>query len=322
MPEVEYVIPAFRWESACADDETCERESASRRAGAFRIYLRRPWFVSGNDERLAVILSAKPSDAISMPDLVTQWGADPIRSGASPGLAPEPAAFVNAIKGPDGAPLVVTAPLEELTTTDEAGAGNDLARSVRAVLFQPAYDDARQLWYCNVEVNAGTTYFPFIRFALARYQPHSLDGLSLSRVATVEAQQVVPGRFVSVSRSHSRRNVTVSIRGPTYVGSRVERQGSLMEIVIEQRRLFSHGVSAWTPVSVPTSGGKRVRVLADPVSGNDGNAQWSAKLDVPSGIFVRHRVVVRELEFYAVDPEMNDGDVQRSRVVFATIAEL
>ena len=37
------------------------------------------------------------------------------------------------------------------------------------------YDAERQLWYCDMQIDAGNTYYPFIRLALVRYQPNSLS---------------------------------------------------------------------------------------------------------------------------------------------------
>lgn len=45
-----------------------------------------------------------------------------------------------------------------------------------AVGHQVHYDDqhGRKLWYCDIDMDAGEAYFPFVRLALARYQPQSV----------------------------------------------------------------------------------------------------------------------------------------------------
>ena len=48
------------------------------------------------------------------------------------------------------------------------------------------YDEQRQLWYCDIEVTWGASYFPFIRLALARYQPDALDSAHLSHVVLAD----------------------------------------------------------------------------------------------------------------------------------------
>src|SRR5215207_3202949 len=35
------------------------------------------------------------------------------------------------------------------------------------------YDAERQLWFCDIEIDQGQSYWPFVRLALARYQPCS-----------------------------------------------------------------------------------------------------------------------------------------------------
>src|SRR5205823_702893 len=52
------------------------------------------------------------------------------------------------------------------------------------------YDDKRRLWYCDIEVNWGAAYWPFIRLALARYQPVSLDSAHLSNVVPSSVVEV------------------------------------------------------------------------------------------------------------------------------------
>jgi hypothetical protein len=43
-----------------------------------------------------------------------------------------------------------------------------------------AWNDERQLWYCDIELDPGACYYPFIELALTRYQPVSIAGAYLS----------------------------------------------------------------------------------------------------------------------------------------------
>jgi hypothetical protein len=71
--------------------------------------------------------------------------------------------------------------------------------SVEAVPHAVGYDRARKLWYCDIVVRPGDAYFPFIRLALARYQPHSRSGMELSSVAMAAFQQLAPDRVATLS---------------------------------------------------------------------------------------------------------------------------
>ena len=62
------------------------------------------------------------------------------------------------------------------------------------------YDATRDLWYADIQVAAPGggelgSYMPFIRFALARYQPHSIDGAHLSKIVTVDYAQIAPNAW-------------------------------------------------------------------------------------------------------------------------------
>jgi hypothetical protein len=53
----------------------------------------------------------------------------------------------------------------------------------------------RQLWYADIEIDAGPSYLPFVRLALVRYQPTSLPDAHLSRVVLAEFVQLTPDRL-------------------------------------------------------------------------------------------------------------------------------
>ena len=74
-PVVREVIPLFRWEQA-AEPEQPFALRRTRRAGV-RIYLDRPWFVTGDGELLAVVC-APTADDVALNQKVSQWGRDPV----------------------------------------------------------------------------------------------------------------------------------------------------------------------------------------------------------------------------------------------------
>ena len=73
-PLVRDLIPLLRWHE---ETEAAQPFALSRtRRSGVRIYLDRPWFSSGDDELLGVVLPGG-SEALSG-DLVSQWGGDPV----------------------------------------------------------------------------------------------------------------------------------------------------------------------------------------------------------------------------------------------------
>ncbi|HTF08755.1 MAG TPA: hypothetical protein VK659_11350, partial [Asanoa sp.] len=62
MPRVRFVVPAFAWRR-----EEPGLELHSSRSGFLRVYLDRPWFVSGDGELLGVVL--RPENPVGSVDL-------------------------------------------------------------------------------------------------------------------------------------------------------------------------------------------------------------------------------------------------------------
>ncbi len=60
------------------------------------------------------------------------------------------------------------------------------------------YDPERRLWFCDMEVNTGAAYWPFVRLALGRYQPCSTEGAHLSEVVLADVMQLAADRSLVV----------------------------------------------------------------------------------------------------------------------------
>jgi hypothetical protein len=283
-PDVAYAVPTFRWER---HDDGAPRRHV-RRGGGVRVWLRRPWFSSGDGEQLAVVLApgvrlplgwervrelelsprrlaaeppfvsraplrprglgtltsglptratrAFPTGAMVQPtpapsmarvlpasDLVravgigaagiirvlppsddeirrmlvpyvTDWGIDPVWQSALPDRPPTVADF------PAHTGFASALTLDELPP----------AARVVVAAHDVHWDQGRKLWYCDIAIDAGPSYFPFVRLALARYQPHSVDGAHLSRVAMTDFIQLAPDRTAEVTLARGRADVMVT----------------------------------------------------------------------------------------------------------------
>lgn len=229
-PDVLYVVPTFGW----ARSSEQENQSSWRRGGGLRVYLNRPWNSTGYGEMLAVVLPAAtfkgdPStEPASQPlkNFVTQWGNDPIWLSASvSGAAPKRTNFPLARNAPDpaGKWLPGFAPADEAdqppgSFKTAALTHPELSKASAQTLVEVAphdvfYDEERQLWYCDIEVDWGAAYYPFIRLALARYQPVSLAGAHLSNIVLADFMPLVPHRWLNVLQTKEPRTRHVSVFG-------------------------------------------------------------------------------------------------------------
>lgn len=255
-PSVLYVVPTFGW----VRSEDAEGNAASwRRGGGLRVYLDRPWNVSGYGEMLGVVLP--PADFAGDPDsapagrpyknYVTQWGNDPIwESAFVPGLAPKRSSFPLARTGPDlaGVWLPADAPATEADQPPfpfqvsglAAPGGASGNGTVEVAPHDVYFDPGRKLWYCDIEVNQGASYWPFIRLALARYQPVSVQGQHLSQVVLADFLPLAADRWLNVNRTADSRKRHVSVYGFTYDGSSGHRESdaiassSVVEVWVER----------------------------------------------------------------------------------------
>jgi len=198
-PNVLYAVPMFEWSRTTNDDGSQVR---IRKGGGIRIYLGRPWFSSGDGEMLAAVLSSPgdypPDDAHR--NLVTHWGNDPAYLTDPLALPPQVTDF----------PLAAETP-GSLSLAERAD------RAVAAAAHSVEFNTDRQLWFCDMRVNPGTVYSPFIRLALARYQKNSVSDTELSRVVLTDFVQLLPDRTVKVNPVAGDPNsFTIRVEGISY----------------------------------------------------------------------------------------------------------
>ncbi len=288
-PKVLYTIPTFAWGEPKQEGNGIVRD---RKGGGLRVYLDRPWFSSGDGELLGVVLvpqggmanqqPAPPNDAFK--PYVTMWGIDPIWNA------------------PD---LMTSVPLaEQFTKATNVGKNLSICEipataapqgpKVAVAGHKVEYDEGRQLWYCDIDIDPRGAYYPFIRLALARYQPKSVLNAHLSRIVLAEFAQLAPDRtFVVVKTSPT--SVKVSIRGAgVFTGTWLGQQTSEVEASIEQRLPGSSDELAWRPVPDST-------VTLPPQPYTALMTAWTGDVTVPDATPGKYRVVVKEYERYAVD---------------------
>jgi hypothetical protein len=300
-PDIRYVVPTFTWDRQA----TTNTKTEVRGGNGLRVYLSRPWYSSGPDELLGVVLwpgsaAAPPTDAQREADkaFITQWGLDPIWTGGLLGAVPDTSAFPAAVRRAAGLTLQETP-----QQVDVAG-------------HEVGYDPDRRLWYCDIQVANFAAYTPFVRLALARFQPHSIPGAELSHVALADFAQLAPDRSAALTIDPvDPRRARIVVAGPAPDGPTT----ALITATVQARRPHVAGDLGWE-AAAPAD----VTVTEDsPAPAQPESVLFSATVN-----FARRpppeqfRLVIQEFEVLQIDSPLagiTDKPEFGSRLVYASI---
>jgi hypothetical protein len=274
---------------------------------------------------------------------VTQWGSDPVWQSALPLHPPTVGDF------PRRVGFASDLTLDELSS----------AAHVVVAAHDVFWSADRKLWYSDIEIDAGNAYFPFVRLALARYQPHSVTGAHLSRVVMTDFIQLAPDRTAELSFSGSAVGITVSgfsgrnelanisrvpsltpladVAGGAGGGNVVGRAGAglvartaaaagpapntTMRAALQRRVAGVPGDLGWRTAA-------EITLLPN---ASNFHVAWTGSLALPTGMQAgSHRILVTESETYLRtdivpgDPNVSTSplDFVRERVVYADVFEL
>jgi hypothetical protein len=341
-PKVLYAIPTFGWDEEVTPTSTRK----TRKGGGLRVYMERPWYSSGEGELLGVVTLRPPRrvrpdlviageavavervggvlhtarmtsaevgviaelpyvmalDALaaSAQPFVTTWGRDPVWAS----LDPKPIAlhtdFSRRTKASRSGLSIMEAP----------------GATVAVAAHEVSYDPDRELWYSDIEVAAGHSYFPFIRLALARFQPSSLDGAHLSPVVITDFAQLIADRTATVSVSGSQATVTVSgvtaynimatgisPFSPLPPGAPDPTRSRKLTVTLQSRAAGSKSDLAWNDDSETYLNPVKRRGLVTKKL----TETWSGKISIPEGVagLGTHRLLIQEHEFFATDADLD-----------------
>ena len=241
-----------------------------------------------------------PTDAL-LP-FVTQWGQDPIWQTAPTFPAPDPSHF----------------PLATATGTELSLEGLP-GLLFTAVGHAVAFDPVRQLWFCDIEIDAGPSYFPFVRMALARFQPNSVKDAHLSKTVLADYVQLAPERTVTlVTNPDDPDRLNISVAGRTFLGTTgpipAPTLGGVVEVSIDRRVTGTSDDLGWTPVTDPS-----FQVIPDPGQPTE-PLLWSGQVVLGSGPRApgQFRILIKEFESLAADAPSQSPPFQLvNRLVFA-----
>jgi hypothetical protein len=299
---LEYIVPLFRW----AKSRTGTLHRSSRFGGGLRIYMRRPWFSSGDGEALAIVLPSSVGFAIPSTLRLSDWGSDPIRGGGGIKRAIRLDDFTYAIEWVRGV---------ESLAVEETNAGGRLQTDAPSVVkydiatFPVQVDRESGLLFSDVKINSPIEYFPFVRLALARWQPKSVRLAHLSPIQIADFVQLTPDRLATVDRATTRpSSISVSIIGPgpfAQVGLT-----NMIEVGVERESYSLGGAGAelaWIPDDESPKQTLNPRRLPD--------GQWSWQGNIPLHFgFRRRRISIKEFETLETD-DKNRADHSKPNLV-------
>ena len=256
-------------------------------------------------------------DAMLQP-YITKWGSDPVWASRLPLLPPTLYDFPRRVSEDKNLTL------EELPS----------AARVAVAGHSVHYDAVRRLWYCDVEIENGDAY-PFVRLALARYQPYSVDNAHLSRVVMTDFMQLAPDRRAEVTPT--RGGLTVTVNG--YAGRNIVQGCAIVPLHAQAPRMRCQARTprcAWPSSTDPRasratsagSGSAPRSPLAENVTG--WHVRWTGTVPVPKAPEGgAQRLLITEVETHLYDLSTGDRmlsigprDFVRERVVHADVFEL
>ena len=232
-PRLMYILPTFRWTQTAGEGSL----DTTRLGNGLRVWLDRPWFSSGDGELLGVVILGDNRTFTDIPaalvPFVTQWGLDPLWDTTLPKFRTRVQDFPARV-------------------AHEAVSLREVDASVHVVGHRVRWDAARRKWYCDVELEPGGSYMPFVRLALVRYQPNALSEARISKVVLGEFAQVLPRRRAVFRRTGGQ--VAFSLRGP------VPSQGP-MQFSVDSEYQDPDISFVPLPGQVPEAGRNRVELV-------------------------------------------------------------
>lgn len=287
-PRLDYIVPAFGWQR---QTQTNLKRSI-RFGGGLRIYLDRPWFSSGAGEMLGVLLFDYAQGAFTDYEhwkmYITQWGADPI--WLAPGLSQLPT--VSSFRDAD-------------VTEDDLGLPGNAPGRVAVAAYNVAFDYDLQKWFADINIDYySQAYTPFIRLALARYQPCALPDAKLSAAVLADYAQLTPERgAVLTADPYHPRTLRLTVSGPAPAGPTPEITGqqpnvpvhtpTLVEVNLQERNPAVEGDLGWVDAPAATAAITPL-ALPDPT----GLIRWTGFIQFASiPTAGQYRLLVREYEF-------------------------
>jgi hypothetical protein len=234
---------------------------------------------------------------------VTQWGADPIWGAASISAQADGTHFKNVKQF--GSTLTLQ---EHPAKVSVAG-------------YTVNSDPVRGLRFADIRIDTADAYWPFVRLALARFQPHSIDDAHLSPVFRADFIQLPPQRDAEIVVGAAA--IHLKVGGPVYldsevistVGQRLPGFGgspgsnglSEIEAVIERRDPADDPTNelSWKPIEAT-----RAVFFQNPLTPGRWEGDVTPTVPLAPGLF---RLTLKEMEWFRTD-DADSTEPPRDRI--------
>lgn len=287
-PVVSHCVPSFEWSRGGSN---LQRWSL-RQGNALRVFLERPWFSSGDGELLGVLVKHNVDfEQLAQEKTVryTEWGADPLWEANSPAVQATLSAFPESVCT---SPVPVSLP--------DGGQAHVAGHRV-------SWDETRKKWRCDIVLNVGHGYTPFVRLALARYQPNALVNCEVSAQVIAEFAQLMPARGANLTLSGNTLRVQFygeAMRKGPLESHYAEHDLNRVELVLQMHDAAIPGELGWKDASTlvdslvnPTPTTFAANVQAWMVGG----VLWEGTVTLPAMSGDDWRLMLREFERYPSD---------------------
>lgn len=241
--------------------------------------------------------------------LVSGWAADPSTDAGRLQPVLSPGQFAGWREKRAGLPL-------PFSVEKDGGSTEVMEANVAIVAYEPLLDPTTADRYVDVDFLSPDIDSPFIRLSVARYQPHSLDGLWLSSQVALDPLTLPSRRRIEVDWSGA-SVLRVTVTGPAYRRRTLGRASDDPQKQEETlQTVEAHKIDVpWMRFSIQRVDGQGFGVLAADASGGELRATvaalvvgeqglWEAEFRMPAGIR-KWRVFVEEFEFFTTHPEIN-----------------
>lgn len=292
-PGVLYCVPTLSLETVEGGPGTIVRRRTGR---GIRVFLKRPWFSSGDGELLGVVIGPAPGAGSSATDGldVTVMGRDPIHRSADV-VAPTVSTFTNAVRHAEN---VKPAPSTQSSTR------------VTVVGFTPQFDPEGNRWFCDLDFDTGDMYLPFVRLALVRYQPNSIPDAEISPVVVTDLVQTLPDRELRVRLDDV---PTVSVTGPSY--DPVDSPPPRITATVQRRTAVPDEDLAWVPLPDTTV------TLTSIDAASTRTPSYVGQVPLPSGV-PRDRLRLLVTETDGIPPDAGTPPTTPGPVVYCDTVPL
>lgn len=242
---------------------------------------------------------------------VTRWGADPTA---------KPMGRMEALISPDrfsGHCASLSSISMPFPNTQPGDPLSKAKVSVGVLLYKPQLEASTGRWYVDVGIDAGPSHAPFVRLALARYQPDAIFGCEMSTPLLLDPLRIPAPRTVEV-RHPAGKPIVASVYGAGYL--RREPHGVVQALrhltdmplqSMELMRMADIAPHGWLQAQgldgVPLKNGVVQPVPFGPM------LYWRYQFDPPpANRQQRYALVIDEIEMHVPDSEFDDTNAKKN----------